>query len=801
MKGLAQDVRLALRQLRRRPAFAAVVVTTLGLGIGASVGVFSVLNAMTLRPLPFADEARLVRLYQVPHGDTSRISLARETFLEVQQRTDCFSTLAAQLFMDLSMDAGDGPERVVGIGVSQGWNATLGVQPALGRTFTGEEFEAGSSAAVAVLSHAVWQARFGGDSAVLGRTVVFNGRGRRVVGIMPRGFRYPYEAEVWLPMNPREPSAGPWSFNAQARLRPGVSVAAAQAELDAVATALAAELPERHQGMGLLAVPTRDVLVGERTGVVTALQGAVAFVLLIACANVASVSLARTVARSRELAVRAALGGGRFALARQVLVESLVLATAGGAVGLGVLLAVRAPLARLLPDRFATVAPDVVLDGSVVAFAVVLIVVAGVFCGLLPAVFAGRRPAVAELRSGPRGTVGLVGGGALRWMVVFEIGLAAALVVGAWTLVRTYRSLLAADLGFEASRVTAFHVSLDGDEYESSAARVAFADEVSQRLEALPGVVAAGATTTFPVGTANTLALLELEGREPRPEEQVVVNYRFVTPSFFASMGIPLQAGRGFDGGDDAQGRPVVLVSRSMAAHYWPGGSALGRRLRSARAVDGEWATVVGVVGDVREPREARDTIYLPLTQSGDSRAARELIFTLLAASPGPLAEAELRRAVWAVDPTLPVFDAAGASDRHTELLAEQRAGTTVLAGFALFGLALASLGVYGVMTFALLGRVREMGVRAALGARPAQLFGLVLRQSALLAVAGLSVGAVAATAMVRLLANAMSNLAPVGTTALVGAAALLAAAVLDTGVLPARRAAAVQPMEALRTE
>jgi len=245
----------------------------------------------------------------------------------------------------------------------------------------------------------------------------------------------------------------------------------------------------------------------------------------------------------------------------------------------------------------------------------------------------------------------------------------------------------------------------------------------------------------------------------------------------------------------------VVLVSQSMASRYWPAEPALGRRLRSARAIDGEWATVVGVVGDVREPRETRDTIYLPLAQSGDSRAARELVFTLLAVEPGPIAEAELRRAVWAVDPTLPVFDVASAAERYAELLAEQRAGTTVLAGFALFGLALASLGVWGVMTFALLGRVRELGVRAALGARPAQLFGLVLRQGALLAASGLALGAVAAAAMAKILATAMSGVAPVGAVSLLGAAAILSLVVIATGVLPARRAAAVQPVDALRTE
>lgn len=801
MTGLVQDIRLALRQLRRRPAFAAVVVITLGLGIGASAGVFSVLNAMALRRLPFTDESRLVRLYQVPHGDTSRISLPRETFVEVQRRARSFSNLLAQLFMDLSMDAGEGPERVVAIGVSEGWAATLGIQPTLGRTFTSEEYEAGPASSVVVLGHAAWQVRFGGDPGVVGRSIVIDGRARQVVGVMPRGFRYPYEAELWLPMNPAEPSAGPWSFNAQARLRPGVSVAEAQAELDAVAARLAAELPERHQGMGLLAVPTREVLVGERTGVVAALQGAVAFVLLIACANVASIFLARTVSRSRELAVRAALGGGRLTLARQVLVESLVLAAAGGIVGLGVLLAARAPLARLLPDRFATVTPDVVVDGNVLGVTVALILVTGVICGAVPAVFAGRRPAVAELRSGPRGAVGLHGGGALRWMVVVEIAMAAALVVGAWTLVRTYRSLITADLGFDAARVTAFHVSLDRAGYDGVAARVAFARDVSERLAGLPGVAAVGVTTTFPVGTSNTLALLQLEDREPRPDEQVVVNYRFVTPSFFESMGIPLVAGRGFDNGDDERGRSVAVVSRSMAARYWQPASAVGQRLRSARAPDGDWATVVGVVGDVREPRETRDTVYLPLTQSGDARAARELIFTLRKRSPEPPSQAELRRVVWAVDPTLPIFDVAGAAERYAGLLEEQRAGTAALGGFSLFGLGLAALGVYGVMTFALSSRVRELGVRVALGARPAQLFGLVLRQSALLATLGLSVGAVAAVAMARLLASAMSNVAPVGVGTYLGAAGILAAVVVGTGLVPARRAAAADPMQALRAE
>ncbi len=800
---LAQDTRYALRMMRKNLGFTAVAVLTLALGIGANTAIFSVVNAILLRPLPFHEGDRLVRIYQVPKGGSERISLRQELFLAVKEQGQFFEDIVGQRYMSLTLAVPEGPERIAGLGVTEGWLRTLGVKPVLGRDFTPPEQRAGTDSQVVLISHGFWERRFGLDRSVLGQSLTINRQSYTVVGVLPPGFAYPYNNELWIPMRlDRTPSSMPWALNVQARLKPGTTLSAARTELSILAERLAREFPESSQGMDLIAVPTRQVLLGDHSDVVLALFVAVGFVLLIVCANVANLLLARSVVRQKEFAIRASLGASRARQVRQLLTENVLLAFFGGIAGFTMAVLGSQFLTVLVPGRMVNLLSEVSIDLSVLGFTLIVALSAGVIFGLTSALRAFRSDLQNLLKEGGRssGTAGshrLLGA-----LVVSEIALALVLLAGAGLMIRNFQRLQRADLGYPVQGLITMSVSLASSDYAAPQARTNFIRQVEEQLEAVPGIQAAGMTCIFPLPPANFLASVVIEGRPLAPNQQLIINHRLVTPGFFRAMGIPLLRGRLLAEADNQNSQPVAVISETMAHRYWPGEDPLGKQVRNVRAGDqAPWLTVVGIVGGVQEPGEISSTWYLPYAQHAQSRAASSVIFVVRGASDLSGLVSGLRRAVWAVDPAMPVYDIATVEGQYADTLSQQRLGTLLVGLFAAFGLLLAGLGIYGVMSYAVSQRTHEIGIRMALGAQPGDILRWILRQGTLLVLLGVMIGLGGAMALTRFMSSLLSEVEATDPVTFAGVAFLLAAVALLACYIPARRATKVDPMVALRYE
>lgn len=795
MDGLFHDLRFALRTLRRRPGFTLVAVLTLGLGIGGSTALFAAAWAALGRPLPFPEEARLVRLYQLRDGSATRFSLRPSTYDGIVRHARTFEASVAHRFTDVTLQAGDAPERAVGIAVSEGWSRTLGVGPAQGRSFSPEEFTLGEDAPVAIVSHAFWRDRLGADPAALGRSILADGRARTIVGVMPPGFRYPYSAELWLPMRVEPGAQRTWGLNAQARLRPGVSLEAANADLRAAAEALAAELPEGHRNATLIGVPLRETLVGEASGSLVALLAATGFLVSIVCANLANLLLARGLGRRRELALRAALGASRLRRARLVLAESLVLAAAGGALGVWVAWAGLAGLEQLLPDALLTAGGGPVLDVPALAWAGVASLLAGIALGLAPSLAASR----IELRDALAASARVDGGAASRWLDAFavaQVGLCLVLLSGAGLMARNLMRLQAADLGYAPEGLQLFSVALDGPGYTPER-RVAFVKDVEERLRALPGVAAAGAANLFPLagGTTST-RVLSPGATVPEPH---TVNLRLVTPGFFQALGLVAKRGRLFEDSDGAGGARVAVIAEATARNLFPGQEAVGARLVNPRAEGDVALTVVGVVPDLREGDGGGPTLYLAQAQEAAMGFAGRATFAVR--SRGSVGEADLRRAVAGADAAIAVYDLQSARVLYRERLAPERLGTALFAAFASFGLLLCLLGVYGVLSASVGSRRREIAIRLVLGASPAHVLRSVLGRGAALLALGIALGGLASFGLRRVAASLVSEVGVGDPIASLGAVALLVAAGVAAATGPALGALRTDPAEVLRGE
>ncbi|MFW6201247.1 MAG: ABC transporter permease [Gemmatimonadota bacterium] len=805
MDTLSQDLRYAARQLRRQPGFAVVAVLTLALGIGAATTIFNAAEVALLRPLPFEHADRLVRIYRVPEEGTPRISLRPETYLAVERRGQFFDRIIGQRYTTFTRTTDAAPERMIGIAVTAGWAETLGVRPLLGRVFSREEERLGAAAGVAVLSHATWQSRFGGDEGVLGREIVLNGRPHTVVGVMRPGMRFPYNADLWVPMRADDPQVGPWSYNVQARLRPGVTLEAVREELRRITGEVMAsgEAPALVEGHTLTAYRMRELFVGDEARTTLALLGAVGFLLLIVCANLANLLLAKGLNRGREFAVRASVGASRGRLVRQLLTESLLLGVVGSA--LGILLAwLGGGLAQpLLPSDLDYVEATVSMNGTVLGFAVGLAVLSTLIFGLLPALRLSRaRPGGALLRA--RGAAGDLSGRALgRSLVVAEIALGIVLLTGTGLVVQDLQRLASVDMGYETDGLLTFSMSLSREPYDEPSNRPGFLERAAAELRASPGVAAAGVTSMFPSDRGNSLRQVEVAGREDSPGTELMVNNRLVTPGFFDALGIEVVEGRGITERDRADTRPVAVVSRAMADRFWPDESPIGQQVRRVGSgEDDEWMTVVGIVDDVREFFDVRETWYLPYAQHADERSASNATFAVRGATGAAPSVSTVRRAMADVAPELPLVDVITARELHASSLTRQRQAAGLSAAFAGFGLLLAAIGLYGSIAYAVNRRRREFGIRMALGSDRTRILRGVVGEGMRLVVVGTAIGAVGALAVSRLLGSVLETVGggfdplPFGV-----AAAVVAATAVIASVLPARRAARVDPMRVLREE
>lgn len=812
LDALLNDLRLAARGLAKRPGFTLAALATLALGIGANSAVFSLVNAILLRPLPLgAHGDRLVTLHSTHPAqpeDWEDSPLSFDDLEDVRRESTSLEGVAGYVGGSFSVLAGGETERIRGGSVTPSLFALLGIQPALGRHFLDEEGQDFGHASVVIVSHRLFERRFGGDPGVIGRSLVLNGRALTVVGVMPAGIRFPERDELWVPYRPssdplRRPGRGRRFLAAFALLRPGAGLERAQRELDLVAARLAERHPDSNRGWGIRAMSFRDSVVdrGLRVTAFT-LLAAVAAVLLIGCANLANLILARGIARQRELAVRAALGASQGRLARLALAETLVLCAGGG--GLGLLLGSWATelLVRSWPEELPYwVRTD--LDWRIVAFTAGAAALAALVSGLVPALRSSRPDVVSALRDGARSSTSPGQQRLQSTLVVGQIALSLALLAGAGLMIRSFLRLQEAPSGMREQGLLTLRFYVAGDAYDHVEARAELLRRIEERLGALPGIAAAAATSSIPTDDGGHPVRLLVDGRPvPKGEEPGAILI-VASPPLFQTLGAPLLEGRAFDAAEHASPRAeVAVVNDALARRFLPGG-AVGRRIG---VVDGDvtrWLRIVGVAPDLQyeefgeETAQSRFHVYVPYA----GRPYRTMALAVRTTTP-PRAQADAVRGVLrGLDPGLAAWDVRTMEEVRAHTTFEQRFFGRLMGAFAAQALLLACLGVYGVLAHAVSRRSQEIGVRLALGARPLDVLGLVLRRGAWLGLAGTALGLLLALGVGRALQGILYGVAPFEPGYLLLLAVVLLAVVLAASLLPARRAAAVDPLVSLRVE
>jgi len=810
MGHLSTDLRHAVRGLSKRPGFAMAAVLTLGLGIGANTAVFSIVNALLLRPLPFgAKSDRIVTLHsthptQAPDfdWDDSRISFADLQDLARESR----SLEEAGGWVARNFTMGDGEaERVRGGSVTPNLFPMLGVAPHLGRAFRPEEAAPPGFEAVVLLSDGLWQRRFGSDAGIVGRAIRINGRALTVIGVMPERFKFPERDELWLPYRRSDDARrDDRTFFAIGMLRPGVGPGDAQQELQAIAARLAQEHPETNRGWGLRLFTFRDQAVDGPTRLLsTTLLAAVGFVLLIGCANLANLLLARGAARQREMAVRSAIGARRRDLVRLLLIEALLLAVVGGVLGtvLGEwgLDAIVASFPEELP---AWVRLD--LDGRVLAFSVLLSLLTSLAFGLLPALRASKPDLVSELKDGSRTSGGAGRSRLQRVLVVAQVALCLALLVGANLVVRSFLNLQRAPSGFDEERLLTLRLYLAGNAYDPVEAKVAFFRQAIDAMRALPGVRAAAATTTIPTDDGGTPGRAVADGRPVAPGEETGITIVGATPTLFEALSLGLLEGRAFTEDENrADGPPVAVLNRGLAARLFPEGAAVGSRIGLVGATETRWFTVIGVAPDVHYEEFGDETpqsvlnVYLPYARLGYRTMA---LLVRTEGRPGLLA-GPVRAGIRGLDAGLPAYDVRTMREVRDYTTWEQRFFGQMMGAFATAALMLACLGVYAVLAHAVSRRAHEMGIRVALGARPGDVVRLVVGEGAALAGVGVFLGLVLAVVVRHLLARVLFGITSSDPWSFLAMAGVLLVVVLLASYFPARRAGRVDPLAALRCD
>ncbi len=804
------DVRHGMRRLRRAPAVTAIAIVTLALGIGATCTIFTVVNTVLLQPLPFRDPERLVAVAQTTAdrlAGSVPVSFTKYEALRDQSRS--LETLAVYYPLTVSLGGDSEPELLEGARVSGDVFGALGTRPALGRGFTPQE-DAPGGADVAVITDGLWHRRFGGDPAVLGRRLRLDGRDVAIVGVLPATFRFPLqlpEPQLWLPrvfepdfLTRAQVHSGAGYLSLVARLRDGESVAHAQAELQTIEARYAAQFASYVDAtrFHLQATPLAESLVGAARGPLVVLLAAVAFVLAIACANVASLQLARASTRVREIAVRKALGASRPRLVGQLLIESLGLALVGG--GLGVLLAFwTLPLAQRVSAGTLPRLEETHVDGAVLLFALALCGVTSVAFGIVPALHASRGDVQDGLRHGGRGSSD---GGArrrLRVLFVAETAVALVLVTGAGLLIKSLTRLVHVDPGFETRGVMTMPVALPASRYPEPARQAEFYRQLLERVAALPGVASAAGTSALPLAGNYRMVFFCPEGQVCQGiGKDPVIAMRQVTPGYFETMRTRLVAGRGFTAADTATSVPVVVVNETTARRFWPGESAVGKHLANSR--DRTQREIVGVVANVKfRALDAPDVeeMYLPLAQVPWPTVT---IVARSDADPRPIAAA-VRQEVARLDPDIAIAGAQGLSEVVAGSVAQPQLVVRVVATFAALALALACIGIYGVMTYSVAERTREFGVRMALGADARNVLGLVVREGMGLALVGVGAGMALSLGVTRLLAAFLFGVTATDPWTFAGAAFLIALTALVACAAPAWRGMRLEPVRALRRD
>ena len=822
IKDLRQDLRYGLRVLIKNPGFTAIAVLTLALGIGANTAIFSVVNAVLLRPLPYKDSDRLVMVWEVDQKKgVNHVQVSAPNYVDWRDQNEVFEQMAAAFARpDTGVNLTDGtnPEWVQAAVTTGNLFSVLGIQPALGRAFLPEEEKQGNNR-VAILSDSLWRRHFNGDRSIVGKAITLDSRSYTVVGVLPADFDFPTPHSVDSAAKPKGPvelyipavlgkHRGGHNYRVIARLKPGVTLQQAQAHMNTVAARLQQQYPDQQAGMGASVVSLSEQVVGKVRMALFIMLGAVGFVLLIACANIANLLLARSAQRYREFAIRAALGASRSRIVKQVLGENLLLALMGGALGVLVAFWGIGALVSLSPVDFPRL-HETHIDARVLGFSFMLSIATGFVLGLAPALQLSSPNLNNSLKDGGgRSGEGIRQRRVRGFLIVSEVALSLVLLVGAGLLLRSFIRLQENSLGFDPARVLTVQLSLPGARYGERAQAAPFYEQLLQRTRSLPGVQSVGLTNYLPLSGSDSGTSFNIEGRPPLPAgEFLEAAPRWISPDYFRALGITILRGRALSEQDIASDRHVALINETMARRFWPGEDPIGKRITMESPEKPVWHEIVGVVADVRHTAldaESEPEMYYPylFPSEADSSPWTSMYLVVRANhdDSSGLAVA-LRREVLAVDKDQPVYNVASMAQLMSTSLSQRRFNMQLVGFFAAVALMLAAVGLYGVMSYVVTQRTHEIGLRMALGAQARDVLKLVVKQGMALALVGVVIGLIASLALTRLMKNLLFGVSTTDPATLAGVALLLILAALLACYLPARRATKVDPLVALRYE
>lgn len=817
METLLKDLKYGLRNLLKRPGLTTVALVTLALGIGANTAIFSVVNAVVLRPLPYEDPDRLVMLWETMSGNDRR-SVAPGNFADWRAQNKTFEDLAATYYANFNLTDDGQPERIDGATITSNFMQVLGARPKLGRTFQADDDQYQDRNLV-LISERLWQRRFAGRADVLNRTITIDEQPYTIVGVMASGFRFPAQSEMWV--LGRNRNAVPMSLIAQSptndwaherdahflrvigRLKRDATMSQAQSDIAAITRRLEQEFPQTNAGLGSNLVSLHTQVVGDVRSTLFILLGAVGFVLLIACANVANLMLARASQRDREIAIRAAVGASRLRLVRQLLTESLLLSALGGIAGLIFSIWIVDLFVRLSPGDIPRL-DEANADPGLFGFAMLVSVVTGIAFGLLPAFHATRTNLNTALKDGNKGTESGQRRRARSALVVAEVALAQVLLVGAALLGISYLRVAQINPGFNADRVLTAKIAPARQKYPDPKTRTAFYSQVLENLQQVPGVESAAIVMSLPFSGSSMNRGFRVEGRpDPKADENVTMDYQIISANYFSTLQIPIRRGRGLTTADTANSERVIVINEAMARRYWPNEDPVGRRMAIGESSkDTSWRTIVGVVADNRHAGLSEmpvPTAFISYQQ--DLESWPRMAFVIKSKTDAASLTGPVRQALAAVDPTQPVYAIEPMTNLLSASIAQRRFIMSLLGSLAILAVVLAMIGVYGVISFSVTERTHEIGIRIALGARQLDVLRMVLGQGMKLAAAGIVIGVGAGLALMRLLTSLLFQVSPVDMRTFTLVAIGLGLVALVACYLPARRATKVDPLVALRYE